>query len=347
MKAVPKILLIRLSSLGDILHTLPAFQDFRQSFPGAGIDWLVSAKFRFLLSVIPGIDEIITLDFDLPRSNPWSVSGWVQAVAVVRKLRAKHYDLCIDFQGLLKTALLSSLCGARTRLGFAKPLVRERPAHWFYHKTVGAPAHPSHIVALNRRLTQAAGAREFQMPCSFNPGSSDIQEVQRQLEARQLRDFVVINPGGGWHTKRWHPARFGLLARKIQADLALPVVVTTGPGEERLFDEIANQCNGVKPHHFPVPFLQLIPLLQQARLLIGGDTGPFHLACALGRPVVGIFGPTAPVRNGPWRIGEETVFHSLPCSFCYGRTCPTQEECMDIDVDEVFSAVVRRLRSEH
>ena len=124
----------------------------------------------------------------------------------------------------------------------------------------------------------------------------------------------------------------------------LPVVVTTGPGEESLYENLAAQCGGKQPDHFQLSFLQLIPLLRKAGLMVGGDTGPFHLACALKTPVVGIYGPTCPVRNGPWGEEDEVVVHSLPCSRCYKRKCPEDNACMDITVDEVFAAVTRRLQ---
>jgi heptosyltransferase-1 len=112
-----------------------------------------------------------------------------------------------------------------------------------------------------------------------------------------------------------------------------------------LYETMAAHCSGVRPRHFAVTFLQLIPLYSRARLLVGGDTGPFHLACALGTPVVGIFGPTSPIRNGPWRESDEALARTLDCSSCHGRTCPTANECMEITVEEVFSAVVRRLKN--
>jgi ADP-heptose:LPS heptosyltransferase len=164
------------------------------------------------------------------------------------------------------------------------------------------------------------------------------------LRAERLNQYVIINPGGGWPTKRWAPAKYGELASRIQKDLDLSVIVTTGPGEEILYQEIESHCPAVPLRHFPVSFLQLVPLLQQARLLIGGDTGPLHLACALKIPVVGIYGPTSPTRNGPWSDMDESVIRVLPCSFCYGRKCPTQNECMEVEVEEVYAAVARRLR---
>jgi ADP-heptose:LPS heptosyltransferase len=292
---------------------------------------------------VQGIDEVIVLDTSPLRKATWKLSSWEPAWDLILRLRARHYDLCIDFQGLLKTALIGALSGARTRVGFPKELVRERPAHWFYQRTPDPPSTPIHIVALNQLLAQSVGAPAVSPKVDFEVASEDDASVRSLLEAENITNFAVINPGGGWPTKRWGPSRYGQLAARIHTELGLTVVVTTGPGEEDLFAELAKHCGNLSIRHLQLPFLQLIPLLRGARLLIGGDTGPFHLACALGTPVVGIFGPTAPVRNGPWRDGEESVFRMLACSFCHGRTCPTQNECMDVTAEEVFRAVVRRL----
>ena len=335
MSASPGILIIRLSSLGDILHALPAFADLRASFPKSKIDWLVSEKHKALLSAVRGIDAIRILGAKAQGDFPLR--------SLIRDLRSQHYDFAIDFQGLLKTAALSFLSGARTRLGFSRDLAREFPAHWFYHRTQPKPQRQLHVLQLNRMLAGLTGAVPASAPLEFCVPENDSRLVESMLQQEQLTDYVVINPGGGWSTKRWSLQRYGDLAKKIAVELGLPVVLTTGPGEETYYQAIADRCGGLRPRHFPVSFLQLIPLYQKAHLIIGGDTGPFHLACALRAPVVGIFGPTSPVRNGPWRSEDEVVAHALPCSFCYGRSCATNNECMDISVDEVFAAVVRRL----
>jgi heptosyltransferase I len=338
MNASPGILIIRLSSLGDILHALPAFADLRASFPNSKIDWLVSEKHKSLLSAVRGIDAIRVLGTRAHGDFPLR--------SLIRDLRNQHYDFAIDFQGLLKTAALSFLSGARTRLGFSRGLAREFPAHWFYNRTQPKPQRQFHVLQLNRMLAGLTGAVSVSAPLEFCVPENDSRLVESMLRKEQLTDYVVINPGGGWSTKRWSLKKYGDLTRKIAVELGLPVVLTTGPGEETYYQAIADHCGdggGVKPRHFPVSFLQLIPLYRKAHLVVGGDTGPFHLACALGAPVVGIFGPTSPVRNGPWRSEDEVVAHALPCSFCYGRSCATQNECMDISVDEVFAAIVRRL----
>jgi heptosyltransferase I len=345
MNASPRILIIRLSSLGDILHTLPAFSALRAGFPNACIDWLVARKCRFLPAAVRGIDALHVIDTPSLLRFPPDRSAWNSFWKLIRDMRARRYDLAIDFQGLLKTAILGSMSGAHVRLGFSGELVRERPANWFYHRTPAKHQKQVHVTVLNQMLAQLAGAPPVSSPIEFIVPAEDELHVQSLLFQNRLNNFIVINPGGGWPTKRWNPERYGRLAKRIQAELGMPVLVTTGPGEENLFKIIADFCGDPIPIHLPVSFIQLIPLLRKARLLIGGDTGPFHLACALGIPVVGILGPTSPTRNGPWRESDEVVARALPCSFCYGRTCPTQSECMDISVDAVFEGVIRRLQS--
>jgi len=344
MNASPRILIIRLGALGDILHTLPAFLDLREAFPNSSIDWLAARKSSFLLEAIRGIHTLHVLDADSLLRFPVDRSAWHQFSNLIRGLRARHFDFAIDFQGLLKTAALGSMTGSRTRIGFSKELVRERPAHWFYHRTLEKPSKQVHVLVQNQMLAELTGARRIsRAPIDFSIPGDDYRYVDSLLSRDRLDDFVVINPGGGWPTKMWNPERYGKLARKIRAELGIPVVVTTGPGEEALFKTIAEFSGEPVPAHFHMSFLQLIPLFQKARLLIGGDTGPFHLACALGTAVVGIFGPTSAVRNGPWSDSDEVVTQALQCGPCYGRTCSKNNECMDIAVDVVFAAVVQRL----
>lgn len=331
MSASPGILIIRLSSLGDILHALPAFADLRTAFPKSKIDWLVSEKHRLLVSAVRGIDTVRVFE------------GTLRLPHLVRDLRRQHYDFSIDFQGLLKSAALGFMSGAHARLGFSRDLAREFPAHRFYTRTLPNPQKQLHVLQLNRMLAAMTGAAPVSVLPDFSVPETDARFVESLLRKEKLTDFAVINPGGGWPTKRWSLQKYGELADRIAVELGLPVAVTTGPGEETYYQAIAASCRGSLLCHFPVSFLQLIPLFKKARLVIAGDTGPFHLACALCTPVVGIFGPTSPVRNGPWRSDDEIVARALPCSFCYGRTCATANECMDISVNEVFTAVVRRL----
>lgn len=344
MKSQLSYLIVRLSSLGDILHAVPAVRMLRQSTPRSRIDWLVEQRFRFLVETLPEIDEVYTVDTRTMRQAGAALASWRSTFQTLRQIRKRHYDYALDFQGLFKTALLSAACGAQVRCGFGGALVREKPAHWFYHRRAGASGEPMHVTKLNQAVAALSGAKADTPvgPATLRIPAAERAAAAALLDSMKLRDFVVVNPGGGWPTKRWAPERYGRLAARIIRELGLPVVVTTGPGERPLFERMAEAAQA-SLHHLSVPFLQLVPLLERALLLVGGDTGPFHLACALERPVVGVYGPTAPVRNGPWQPTEEVVARILPCSFCNGRTCPTRNECMDITVDDVFRAVVRRL----
>ncbi len=345
MQTPQKILVIRLSSLGDIIHALPAFQSLRRSFPAADIDWLVEERARFLLTAVPGLNRVIAIDTVAPRRKTFSGASWSSVVGALRTMRSTRYDVSIDFQGLLKTGLLGLLSGARRRIGFGHRLVWEKPAHWFYTERVDHSGNAVHVIALNRLLAAAAGAGPADGPVELKVPAEITEAVEARLVQQNLANFVIINPGGGWPTKRWALRRYGELADRVARQLGTEVVVTTGPGEEGLYSGISAAGSRALPH-FQVPFLELIPLVKRARLFISGDTGPFHLACALGVPVVGIFGPTSPLRNGPWSTRDSAVVHPLPCSYCHGRTCPTRNECMDISVDEVYAAVLRRLEAE-
>jgi heptosyltransferase I len=343
MNAPSKILIIRLSALGDILHALPAFANLKASFPNAQIDWLVAHKTKFLLSSVQGIHSLHILDTSRLLKIPPNKESWLKLGRLIRTIRAQKYDLAIDFQGLMKSALLCALSGAKVRLGFSRELVRECPAHWFYQKTLAKPNAQIHITELNQMLAELSGACRVPYHHEFIVSDADVIHVESLLKQNHLDNFIVLNPGGGWTTKIWSAEKYGALAEKIQSELHMQVIITTGPGEEPLYRTIAENCRTTAPYHLPVSFLQLIPLLSKAHLFIGGDTGPFHLACALNMPVVGIFGPTSPVRNGPWHSREEVVTQSMKCAPCYGRSCRVAAQCMDIPVDVVFSAIVRRL----
>jgi heptosyltransferase-1 len=343
MNSPRRILIVRLSSLGDILHAFPAFASLRESFPEAEIDWLVEKRTRFLLTALPGIRAVHAIDTARLRRNLLDIPAWIQNLRVVRTLRSQRYDVVLDFQGLIKTSVL---CGAPRRLGFSKELVREALAAWFYTETLPNPPVQLHITDQNRALAGLTGAMGPSAPIRLSCQESDEIAVRELIARSGIGDFVILNPGGGWYTKRWNPVKYGSLAQIIRSRLGLDVAVTTGPDEEAIRQEVIRGAGSMKLYHFELGFMQLIPFFRHARLVVGGDTGPFHLACALGVPVVGILGPTSPLRNGPWSDLDETVVRHLPCSFCGKRRCPTQNECMDIGEEDVFRAVVRRLQRE-
>jgi len=197
MSQGPRILILRLSSLGDILHTLPAFASLRAAFPRARIDWLAAEKCRSLAAAIRGVDRVHVLDARALARFPPDRAAWKRLRGLIRELRAARYDLAIDFQGLLKSAFLGLLSGAHTRIGFSRPLAREWPAHLLYHRTLPRPPSPVHVSELNRLLAGLAGADPgLRAPFELEVSEADGARVDRLLAP--IGDFVVLNPGGGW-----------------------------------------------------------------------------------------------------------------------------------------------------
>jgi ADP-heptose:LPS heptosyltransferase len=198
-------------------------------------------------------------------------------------------------------------------------------------------------LALLRGLgIDAMGTRAFPLPDT----TAEAARVERDLQALGLTDFVVLNPGGGWASKLWEGERFGALAASLR-ERGLQSIVTWGPGEEGLADRVVAASQGAAIRSFPTTLLEYVEIARRARLVVAADTGTLHLACAIGTPVVGLFGPTDPARNGPFALGDLTVRHVPPCAPCHKRVCATHQGIMtEISVAEVMAAVDARLRAE-
>ena len=242
-------------------------------------------------------------------------------------------------QGLIKSALVARLSGARRVVGFAGPYLRERPARAFYSEAV-TPSGAVHVIEKNLSLLSALGIEvsEPAFPIDVPPPSERIAPVVAG------GDFALVNPGGGWPNKRWPPDRLGQVARHLVDRHGLRVVVLWGPNEDVLAREVAEASDGRAEISPPTTLADLLALLDGASLLISGDSGPLHLAAALATPVVGIFGPTHPLRNGPWSPADEVVFRSEQCGCSHLRRCRQARWCLDdIGVEDVVAAADRRL----
>jgi lipopolysaccharide heptosyltransferase I len=339
-----KLLIVKLGSLGDIIHTIPAQQRLTQHFPQAQIHWLTEPPYDTLLDHIPGISRVWLADTKKWRRN---LSSLPDSIQLIRGLRQQHFDAALDFQGLVKSALLAKLSGAKRVIGFVAHQSREPASGYFYSETVvGDDGSRPHVVEINLQLAGSLG-------CSQNGASPLIpleipseafDYVDDQLGKNNIDKPILVNPGAGWVTKLWPLRNYAQLLLRIHQELGHRIVLTYGPGEEDLVQEIQT---ATAPHPiaaFPTTFLQLAALCRRSRLLIAGDTGPLHLAVALGTPTVAILGPTSPWRNGPFNERDPIVKRYLFCSNSYKRTC-NQFICMNIPVQEVFDAVTRRLAS--
>jgi lipopolysaccharide heptosyltransferase I len=352
------ILIVRLGALGDLVHALPAVAALRRTFPEARIDWLAKRAHRALLDLVPVIDCRIYLGRKpgaRPFQNPEPAAGAGgerTAVAVdggflaaARALRRARYDAAIDLQGLGKSAVLARLSGARTVIGFPRPYLRESWARAFY-TDVCDPRGTVHVIEKNLSavalLGAPAGERVFPLQV---PASGILEKIRALLPPDAGGRYALLNPGGGWPNKRWPPDRFAAVASVLRSRHGLPSVVLCGPGERGLARAVVEEAAGAAVAAPPTTIAELLTLAASSRLVVSGDTGPLHLAAAVGAPVVGIYGPTSPARNGPWDPRDICLSRSEVCVCHHKRRCRRRVgPCiLEIGPDEVLAAIDRRL----
>ncbi len=343
-----RILIIKLGSIGDVVHTLPALADLRASFPLAEIDWLVERKAGVVLKNHPWLSQVMEVDTQRWRRALWRTSTYREMRRCLSRLRSRRYDAAFDFQGLWKSAVFGFFSGARLLVGFDKAHLKEPGCRILYGKKVSPGSEARHVIDLYRTLAGSPGAPRGPGAFELEVDEPDRSYVDARLAEHHLEEFIILNPGGGWVTKNWSPLNYGLLHDRIRGRLGLNTVLTWGPGEEDLARAVMAACQGEPPLTFPTTLPQFMALAQRARLFVGGDTGPLHLAAACKTPVVGIYGPTDPLRNGPFHPSDRVVSHPVPCGPCYKRTCRKyQRQCMTlVTVDQVFDAILRRLERD-
>jgi heptosyltransferase-1 len=327
---VQRLLIVRLGSLGDIVHTLPAVAALRHTFPDARIDWVVEAAHRELLDLVPVLSSVVTL-------QSRTTGAWLR---LRQQLKAARYDLALDFQGLVKSALLARLSGATRVVGFARADLREPAAAVFYTTRVRAGA--AHVIDKNLALAASVGAASG--PAEF-PIATAASAITDWLGTHGLDRFVLINGGAAWPNKRWPPRRFGETAKWLSEVQRLRSVVVWGPQEQGLAADIAEASGGAALVAPATRLPDLIALARAARLMISGDTGPTHVAAAVGTPIVALFGPTDPARNGPWSAADITISRYGRCRCHYERRCRYPADwCLDrIEVSAVTEAIEARL----
>jgi lipopolysaccharide heptosyltransferase I len=332
-----RALVVRLSSIGDVVHTLPALAALRRHGWEAG--WLVEPPGRPLLEDSPLLDQVVPA----PRARAFSGG---EALSALRALRARRYDVALDFQGLWKSAGWARLSGAARVVGYGRHWRRESASAVLVGERVTPPPRLRHVIDKNLALLSplgidAVGLREFPLPLS----AEAVARVDHGVRDLGGGPFVLLNPGGGWPSKLWPAERFGALARGL-AEHGLPSLVTWGPGEQTLAERVAASAGGGARAAFPTTLLDYVELARRARLVIAADTGPLHLACAVGTPVVALFGPTDPTRNGPFAPDDVVVRREPPCAPCYRRACRRHLGVMEeIPVEDVLRAAERRLAS--
>jgi heptosyltransferase-1 len=346
-----RLLIVRLGALGDVVHAIPVAAALRRAFPSARIDWLVSAKHREILDLVPVIDRRLVVNDRPSAGSGRADDGGTSLLGAIAELRRSRYDVAIDLQGLIKSAVLARLSGAPRVLGFSSRYARERAARLFYTEAhdpgrggLYDPRETRHVVDINLGLLGLLGitapVREFPIE---DVDSNVARVIRRQTGGR----YALLNPGAAWPNKRWPPARLAAIAVELRARHGLMSVVLWGPGEEPLAAEVVAGADGAAVLSPRTTIADLVALARRAALMVSGDTGPTHIAAALGTPIVGIYGPTRPARNGPMSPLDLTVSRDAVCQCHHLRSCTRDRMCLlDIEVAEVLEAVERRLASE-
>jgi heptosyltransferase I len=330
--AEDRFLVVRSSSMGDIIHTLPAAACLRDSFPGAQIDWLVDRKWRELLHGNADLNHVIEIDRgDFP-----------QMAGCIKQLRASGYTTALDFQGLYRSAILAYLSGAPRRFGFDRDHAREGLAALLYNHPVAPQG--VHKVDQNISLAEAAGAKAGAVRFPLAACESAEDWATAELAENSVADFFALSPGGGWTSKCWPAERYGELHRELNRKYGWRGVVSFGPGERGLAEQVLAAAGDSKPVLLEMNIPQLMAVLRRAKVFVAGDTGPLHLASGLGTPVVGLFGPTDPARNGPYGAANIVVRNARPEETTYQRGTSHSSAMLSITVQQVVEAVERRLR---
>jgi len=341
-----RILIVRLSAMGDVIHAMPAVAGLRSQFAESRIDWAIEERWAPLLTSRDVSDLSASISPEQPlvdlvhrvhmrrwRERPLSTLTRDEMRALRSRLRELSYDHVIDLQGAIRSALLAKASGARVIAGAMHP--RELPARWWYN--VKAHTAARHVVDQAAEVVSAAVARVTDpLPPSF-PVSAEAERWADQLTGITSSLFAVINPGAGWGAKCWPAERYAALARTL-GEHGIAVLVNAGPGETDLAREVVRK-NEKFARLVECSLPQLIAIARRASLFIGGDTGPLHLASALGTPLVAIFGPTDPARNGPYG-GRNVVLRSPESKRDHSRRRKPEAGLLTITVGQVTEAAL-------
>lgn len=347
---VESLLVVRLGAMGDIIHTLPAAAALRAAFPRATIGWLVEERWTELLCTLryprsgkrssqrPLIDRVHSVNTAEWRRALFSFNTWQQMASGLSELRGIRYEAAIDFQGAVRSALLARWSGAPIVYGSAQP--RENAASMFYSRQVivSGTHVVEHALSLAEAVTRQPGS---DCPVEF-PLDADAEQRLKPLLS-DTPDFAILSPGAGWGAKQWPADRYGEVARELAKE-GIESLINYGPGEEALAAAVETASSGAA-RKVSCSVAELIALMRHARLFVGGDSGPLHLAAALKIPVVAIFGPTNPARNGPF--GTKAVVLRSPSSITnHARLRDPEQGLLEISPGEVIAAA-RQLLQNH
>ena len=333
------ILIIKLSAIGDVIHTLPSLAALRQLYPDAHITWVVEEVAADLIKNHPYLDAVL-----VSRRKRWSKDlcrgrfrqPLEQIRSFIKALRQRHYDLVIDFHGLFKSSIIVFLSRGKRKLGYNS---MQELSGLFLNEKITEDMN-KHAIDRYLDFPRYLGAKINRTQFVLPPNNEALVKVQNLLRKYNLEDqkFIAINSVALWETKLWSNEKFAYLGDLINDKLQIKVVFTGS--EEKPIEGITSLMTTESINLGGQTSLpELACLYKKAKMVISTDSGPMHLAAAVGTPVIALFGPTDPARTGPYGSGHTVIRAALPCSPCYFKKCSTKKCMEDISIEQVFAAV--------
>ncbi|MGD0771025.1 MAG: lipopolysaccharide heptosyltransferase I [Tepidisphaeraceae bacterium] len=329
-----RVLIIKPSAIGDVVHALPILPRLRKLWPGAKLSWMVTPGCAALVERHPLVDEVILFERKRLGRGWHSPAALWELGAFLGALRRRGFDLVIDLQGLFRSAWVSMFSGAPRRIGFSN--AREF-APLFYSELVDCSWDKEHAVDRYLKIASALGCANGPVEFQFAVDDEDRRYIEGLIPAGTA--YAVLMPGTNWQTKRWPVEKFAGMVRPLKERFGLETVVVGGATDAGLTGRIPAKYDLTAKTNLR----QIVALLENAGLVIGNDTGPVHIAAAMGIPLVGAYGPTDPARTGPYGRDDSVVRLDLPCSPCYSRTC-CHRSCMEwLEIEAILQTAAEQI----
>ncbi len=345
-----EVLLVKTSSIGDVVHTLPVAETIKRTYPSVRLAWVVERAARDILEGNPYVDELIDVDFKNWKKHVLQSAHLRWFRRFLRILRSRKWDIAIDLQGLIRSGMIAYVSKAPVRIGIEKRAVKEQLNCLFTNRKGPPSLRNTHVVDQHLMMLSLLGITDVRRSFYIDIPRSAAEEAEAFLRASSstrsaLR--IALNPAAGWPTKRWPLERYAALGERIVQEFDGHVFILWGPGERETADRLKLRMKEQATCIPPLTLKGLAGLIKRCHVVISGDTGPLHIASALGVPVVGIYGPSDPIRNGPFQGRYRVVSFEGPCRGCYKRMCATAECMRGISVERVWEALVGLLKEAY
>ncbi len=331
-----KIAIVKLSSLGDIIHTLPAYNILREKYPDAEIIWIVEKSGERILRLVKGIDRIKTIDTKSLRRGK-EIRNNIKKIRAIKRIKA---DIVFDFQGTLKSSVITGLISSKTKIGFNRKNLKEKGASFFYNKHGEYFNESSHIIKKNISLLKTIviyPSKKIVFP-EFDIKKSIKSSVEKKTEGINYEKAVILNIGAGWQTKKLGIEKWIKLSKQLISKEIYPIILWGTEREKEEAREITEALNLKLTPFFKIE--ELFVLFKKVKVVVSSDSFPLHLAEALGTPTIALFGPTPPSRNGPVNPDSKIIYYELKCSNCFKKNCSKLTCMRKITVNDILNNIL-------